>query len=106
MRSESSLLICCGGRGRTQNSISISVSVEVEVEGRAERRAAAFLLCCWLCPLGLYEILFYLEAFVHDSIIRLLPPSTCIARTIGVLLQDHCAIYAPPTAPPFVCHTT
>ena len=39
--------ICCGGRGRTQNSI-ISVSVEVEVEGRAERRAAAFLLCCWL----------------------------------------------------------
>jgi len=48
MRSESSLLICCGGRGRTQNSIS--VSVEVEVEGRAERRAAAFLLCCWLPP--------------------------------------------------------
>jgi len=44
---ESSLLICCGGRGRTQNS-NISVSVEVEVEGRAERRAAAFLLCCWL----------------------------------------------------------
>ena len=49
MRSESSLLICCGGRGRTQNSIS--VSVEVEVEGIEERREEPLRFCCAAgCP--------------------------------------------------------
>jgi len=37
--------------------------------------------------IGLYKILFYFEAFVHESIILLLPPPACIARTIAVLLH-------------------
>ena len=53
---------------------------------------------------GLDKILFYFEAFVHESIILLLPTPTCIARTIAMLLHVYCAIYAPPTEPPFVCH--
>jgi len=39
-----------------------------------------------------------LRGFVHESIIRVLPAPTCIARTITVLLHVYCAIYdAPPT---------
>jgi len=37
--------------------------------------------------LGLYKVLFFFEAFVHESIIRLLPPPTCTARTIAILLR-------------------
>jgi len=36
---------------------------------------------------GLYKILFYFEAFVHESIILLLPTPTCIARTIAMILK-------------------
>jgi len=47
---------------------------------------------------GLYKILFYFEALVHESIIRALPAPTCIARTIAILPHVYCAIYnAPPT---------
>ena len=53
--------------------------------------------------LGLYKILVYLEAFVHESIILLSPTSTCIARTIAMLLHVYCAIYDAPPDPPFVC---
>jgi len=45
---------------------------------------------------GLYKILFYFEAFVHESIILLLPPPTCIAHMVARLLQDYCAIFEPP----------
>jgi len=31
------------------------------------------------------------------------PLPTCKAYPIAILLHDHCAIYAPPTDPPFVC---
>ena len=48
---------------------------------------------------GLYKILFYFEAFVHELIIRALPPPTCIARTIAILSHDYCAIYDPPHTP-------
>ena len=53
---------------------------------------------------GLYKILFYFEAVVHESIILLLPPPTCIAHTIAILLHDYCAIYDPPSEPSFICH--
>ena len=33
------------------------------------------------------------------------PPPTCKAHSIEIRLHDHCAIYAPPTDPSFVCHT-
>jgi len=39
--------------------------------------------------LGLYKILFYVEAIVYESIILLLQPPTCIAHTIALLLHIH-----------------
>jgi len=45
---------------------------------------------------GLYKILLYFEAFVHKSIILLLPTPTCIARTILRNIRR-------PSDPPFVC---
>ena len=57
--------------------------------------------------LGLYKILFYFEAFVYESIIRVLPPPTCIARTIAMLLHVYCARYdAPPTPLFYAIHHT
>jgi len=57
--------------------------------------------------LALYKILFYFEAFVHESIIRLLPPPTCIAHTIAILLHIYCAIYdALPTPLLYAIHHT
>jgi len=48
--------------------------------------------------IGLYTILFYFKDFVHESIILLLPPPTCTARTIAILVHVYCAMYdAPPT---------
>jgi len=32
------------------------------------------------------------------------PPPICITPTTATLLRDFCAIYAPPTDPPFICH--
>jgi len=55
--------------------------------------------------IGLYKILFYFEASVHEPIIRVLPPPTFIARTIAIRLHAHCAVYDAPSDPPFVCHT-
>jgi len=60
-----------------------------------------------LRPFGLHKILFYFEAFVHELTIRLLPPPTCIARTIAILLHVYCAIYdAPPTPLLYATHHT
>jgi len=43
--------------------------------------------------LGLYKIFVHFKAFVHESIILLLPPHTCNAHTSAVLVHDYCAIY-------------
>ena len=48
--------------------------------------------------------IFYFKAFVHESIILLLPPPTCTARTIAILVHVYFAIYDAPR-PPCVCHT-
>jgi len=49
----------------------------------------------------------YFEAFVHELIVRLLPPPTCIALTIAILLHVHCALYdAPPTPLVYTIHRT
>ena len=56
---------------------------------------------------GLYKILLDLEAFVHEPILRALPPPTCIARTLAILLHVYCAIYdAPPTPLVYAIHHT
>ena len=34
------------------------------------------------------------------------PPPTCIAHLFAHLLQNYCAMHAPPPDPPFVCHTS
>ena len=77
-------LPCAQGTATARRSEGIDYS--------AERRA---------CPvrLGLYKILFYFEAFVRESIILLLPPPTCTARTIAMLLHIYCAIYDAPATP-------
>jgi len=49
---------------------------------------------------GLYNFLFHCKAFVHKSIIYILPPTICIAHTGAVLLHDFCATYDL-TRPPF-----
>jgi len=54
--------------------------------------------------LGLYKIFCHLEAFVHESILLVLPTPTCVAQTIAILLHDCCAVYNTPR-PPCVCDT-
>jgi len=49
--------------------------------------------------LSLYKIFVHFEAFMHESIIRVLPSPTCIAHNSAILLHDHCAIYDPPRPP-------
>jgi len=55
--------------------------------------------CVCRCRVSLYKILFYFKALLWESIILLVPPSTCKAYPIAVLLHDHCATYASPTDP-------
>ena len=60
----------------------------------------------FLPRLGLYNIMFYFEAFVHESIIRVLycplPPAL---RTIAILLHVYSAVYdAPPTHLVYAIH--
>jgi len=55
--------------------------------------------------IGPDKIFFHFEAFVHESIILSLPPSTCSVHTIAIPLRDFCATYDPPLYTPFVCHT-
>ena len=72
---------------------------------RTHTHTHTYTLCAlWV---GLYKILFYTKAFVHESIILLLPPPTCIACTIAILLHIYCAIYdAPPTPLLYAIHYT
>jgi len=53
---------------------------------------------------GLYNIFFYFEAFVHESIILSFPPPTCIGHTVATVMYDQWAVYEPPSDLPFVCH--
>jgi len=56
---------------------------------------------------GLCKILFYFKTFMHESIIRLLPPPTCTACTIAMLLYVYSAVYdAPPTPSLYTIHHT
>jgi len=61
-------------------------------------RFSLFHLCVppWL---SLYKILLHCKALVWESIILSLPPPTCKAYPIAILLHAHCAIYAPPHRP-------
>ena len=55
---------------------------------------------------GLHKILIYFNALLWESIILLLPPRPIYkAYPVAILLHDHCAIYAPPPTPLFLCHT-
>jgi len=57
--------------------------------------------------LGLYKILFLFAVSMWESIMLLLPPPTCIARTIAIPLHVYCARYdAPPTPPWYAIHYT
>jgi len=51
--------------------------------------------------ISLYKIFVYFEASVHESIIPLFPPPTCIAHTIAIRLHDYCAMYDPSLRPLF-----
>ena len=50
--------------------------------------------------ISLHKILLYFKALLWESVILVLPPPTCKAYPISILLHDHCAIYAPPRTPP------
>ena len=49
---------------------------------------------------NLHKILFYFEAFVHESIILALLPSTCIARITALLLHVYCILLPNIRRPP------
>jgi len=53
-------------------------------------------LCMWYW-ISLYKILFRLKGLLCESIILVLPPSTCKAYPIATILHDHCSIYALPS---------
>jgi len=55
--------------------------------------------------LRLYKIVFNFKALLWESVILLLPPPTCKAYPIAMLLHDHCAIYAPHRPLLFMPHT-
>jgi len=73
------------GRGRHQ-----SVRLEALSD---ERHRLAFTRYCF--------------TLLWESIIRFLPPTTCKAYPIAILLHDVCAIYAAPSTPPLygIYHT-
>ena len=55
----------------------------------------------------LHTILFRFKALLWESTILLLPPPTCEAYPVAILLHDHCAIYAlPPTLLLYAIHNT
>ena len=57
--------------------------------------------------IGLYKIFVHFKAFLHESIITFIPPPTCNAHTIAILLHDYCAIYKPlPTSRLHAMHHT
>jgi len=58
--------------------------------------------------ISLYKRLFYFKALLWETIILILPPPTCKAYPIAILLHGHCAIYAPPTpnSPLYATHHT
>ena len=89
-------------RERTKSELgSVSAAARTLHMGEATLEVSATLLS----GLRLYKILFYFEAFVHESIILSLPTPTCTARTIAIRLHVDCAIYDVPPDPPFVSHT-
>jgi len=53
----------------------------------------------WRLYISLYKILFHVKALLWERIILSLPPPTCKAYPIAILLNDYCAIYNPPTTP-------
>ena len=74
------------------------MSVEFS-DGATRRRAASMPDPTCVEIFGLFKILFYFAAFMWESIILLLPPPTCIARTIAILLHVYCARYDAPPIP-------
>ena len=75
--------------------------ITMSCKGQADPRGP----CAPLAHLGLYKVMFYFEAVVHESTFLLSPPPTCIAHTVAILLRYYCAIFDPPPDPLFVCHT-
>jgi len=57
------------------------------------------------CEVGLYKIFVHFEAFLHESIILVLPPPTCIAHNSAIRLHVYCTLYDLSRTPPCVCHT-
>jgi len=92
--------------------ISLSIYLYIQYTARPTSAAASGLVATRKAKrhlarlqLGLYKILLYFKAFVHETIILLLLPPTCTARTNAVLVNVYCSIYDAPPDPPFVCHT-
>jgi len=52
-------------------------------------------------PFGLYKRFVHFEAFMHESIIRVLPSPTGIAHNSATPLHVYCATYDPPLRMPY-----
>ena len=55
---------------------------------------------------GLYKIVVHFEAFVHESIILLLPPPTCSFQTTALTIARLWRHIRLPHDPSYVCHNT
>ena len=49
--------------------------------------------------IGLYNMFVHFNAFVNEPSLIVLPPPTCNARTVAIVLHDYCARYAPSPTP-------
>jgi len=54
---------------------------------------------------GLYKILLYFEAVVHESTIAPFPSPTCIAHSGAKQFHDYSTVYDSLSDLPFVCYT-
>ena len=72
--------------------------VRTEGGGRTRRARSTRL------QFGLYKRFFYIEWFVHASIVLSFSRPACIAPTVAIRLHDYWAIYGPRDIPR-VCHT-
>ena len=87
-----SIPLCCN----TYHSILV---MAISRKGQGPVRTVPMHKTCpphWFSP---YTILCHFNALLWESIILVLPPPTCKAYPIAILLHAHFVIYAPPPSP-------
>ena len=89
--------------------IHVYIHIYIYMYNGAHRRSPLPTVCCVHPSPDLrrnpYKYCFSAKLYCgSQSSVYPPPPPTSKAYPIAILLHAHCAIYAPPTEPPFVCH--